>query len=314
LTTEEEVVRRFGLMPLGRGDDPPTDGAIMTDEGSPPRRAARGRGQIAPRKLRSLVKMHGGKSYLARRIIGHFPAHETYTEPFAGGLNVLLNKRRAPVEVVGDLDPDVVNLWTVLRDRGAELAGRLAAVEYTEANFDAARAFLADPGPVRADDLERAAQFVIRDRFSRNSLGEDWAWSERLRRGVPEQISAWETIRAQVPLMVERLQGVGIRRAPAIEVIRQYDAPDAHHYCDPTYLHSTRTVRDAYRFEMSDADHAELLDVLVGCRGTVVLSGYPSAVYDTRLAGWRRISFDMANHSGQTKVKQRRTEVIWMNR
>jgi DNA adenine methylase len=79
-------------------------------------------------------------------------------------------------------------------------------------------------------------------------------------------------------------------------------------------MHSTRTARDTYRFEMTEGEHAEMLDVLIGCRGTVVLSGYPSALYDTRLAGWRRIVFDMPNHSSQGKSKQRREEVIWINR
>ena len=65
---------------------------------------------------------------------------------------------------------------------------------------------------------------------------------------------------------------------------------------------------------MTAADHAELLDVLMGCRGTVVLSGYPSPLYDARLAGWRRIVFEMPNHAGQGRSKQRREEVIWINR
>jgi DNA adenine methylase len=60
------------------------------------------------------------------------------------------------------------------------------------------------------------------------------------------------------------------------------------------------------------AEHAALLDVVPRCRGTVVLSGYPSPLYDARLVGWRRVSFDMANHAGQGRCKQRRTEVLWI--
>jgi DNA adenine methylase len=63
---------------------------------------------------------------------------------------------------------------------------------------------------------------------------------------------------------------------------------------------------------MTDDDHAELLDVLTRCRGTVVLSGYANALYDRRLAGWQRIERDIANHAGQGAHKQRRTEVLWI--
>jgi len=45
--------------------------------------------------LRPPVKWHGGKHYLCHWIIGHFPSHQTYLEPFGGGASVLLNKTPA---------------------------------------------------------------------------------------------------------------------------------------------------------------------------------------------------------------------------
>ena len=114
--------------------------------------------------------------------------------------------------------------------------------------------------------------------------------------------------------MVDRLRDVDISHAQAVEVIREHDAPDALHYCDPPYLHETRTVRDAYTYayEMTRDEHAELLDVLAGCRGAVVLSGYPAPLYDARLADWTQVTFDMPNHSGQGQSKERRKEVLWI--
>jgi hypothetical protein len=49
----------------------------------------------------------------------------------------------------------------------------------------------------------------------------------------------------------------------------------------------------------------ELLEILTRCCGTVVLSGYPNALYDSRLMGWECVSFDMPNQSGQGRTKQR---------
>ena len=57
-----------------------------------------------PEEIPPLVKTHGGKWYLARRIINCFPSHRTYVEPFTGGLSVLLNKPRVADEVASDLN------------------------------------------------------------------------------------------------------------------------------------------------------------------------------------------------------------------
>jgi DNA adenine methylase len=64
---------------------------------------------------------------------------------------------------------------------------------------------------------------------------------------------------------------------------------------------------------MSDSDHSRLLETITRCRGMVVVSGYPHPLYDKALAGWDRIEFDMPNHAGQGRSKQRRTEVLWLN-
>jgi DNA adenine methylase len=259
-----------------------------------------------PRKLRPIVKTHGGKNYLARKIIALFPEHRIYTETCAGGLSVLLNKPRSPIEVVADLDPDLIAVHLAVRDRPAELLARLQRLEYSPETFE--RAAVGEP----VDDLDRVVRFLVRNRMSRGGLGKDFAWSERLRGGRPGDLNAWETIKAQLPALAERLAGVEIRHARALDVIREFDAPETTHYVDPPYVPMTRTARGIYRYEMSVDQHAELLAVLAGCLGTVVLSGYPSPLDDARLADWRRVEFDMPNHSGQGRRKQRRLERLWV--
>lgn len=79
-------------------------------------------------------------------------------------------------------------------------------------------------------------------------------------------------------------------------------------YCDPPYLHSTRRSRARYDFEMTDADHARLLGVLRALPCPVLLSGYPSALYDDALTGWGRDEFEVMTR-GHTWA----TEVLWFN-
>ena len=78
-------------------------------------------------------------------------------------------------------------------------------------------------------------------------------------------------------------------------------------YSDPPYLRHTRTSKHRYRFDYEEADHVELLELLKGVRCQVMVSGYGSALYEERLAGWRSVELQVMNHAGV------RTECVWMN-
>jgi len=54
---------------------------------------------------------------------------------------------------------------------------------------------------------------------------------------------------------------------------------------DPPYLHETRRLGARYRFEYTEQDHRELLALLKVLPCPVILSGYPSALYDGDASG-----------------------------
>jgi DNA adenine methylase len=64
---------------------------------------------------------------------------------------------------------------------------------------------------------------------------------------------------------------------------------------------------------MSEEDHRQLLAALLACKGKVMLSGYPSPLYDRELARWAQHSFDVPNHASGARAKGRETEVVWCN-
>ena len=78
-------------------------------------------------------------------------------------------------------------------------------------------------------------------------------------------------------------------------------------YCDPPYLHATRSSDRRYRFEYEEPDHLELLTLLKKLPCQVILSGYPSALYDEHLGGWRSLELQVMNQAGV------RTEKLWFN-
>jgi hypothetical protein len=78
-------------------------------------------------------------------------------------------------------------------------------------------------------------------------------------------------------------------------------------YSDPPYLRQTRTSGRKYRFDYEEQDHIELLELLKTLPCNVILSGYPSALYDDLLGGWRSLELQVMNQGGV------RTEKLWFN-
>jgi DNA adenine methylase len=267
------------------------------------------------RKPRLPLKYHGGKSYLARRIIALMPPARAFAEHFAGGMSVGLNLDPLPSHLANDVDPDLMNFWGQLqRSTRSGLLDAIRALEYSRATFDRALDALARGQRLPPDS--RALAFLVAKRMSRGALGKEFAWSDRLRGGQPGDLNAWETMVEDLPHVVERLASIRLTCLDALESIRAADdehGPAVVHYCDPPYLHATRTHRGAYAREMTDDLHAELLRVLRDVRGPVLLSGYRSPLYDAGLAGWHRVEWSRPNDSGQGRTKGRRVECLWMN-
>lgn len=78
-------------------------------------------------------------------------------------------------------------------------------------------------------------------------------------------------------------------------------------YCDPPYLLSTRTSNKRYRFDYGEQDHLELLALLKTLPCNIILSGYPSKLYDTHLQDWHTMELQVMNQGGV------RTEKLWFN-
>ena len=64
---------------------------------------------------------------------------------------------------------------------------------------------------------------------------------------------------------------------------------------------------------MTEAQHEELLEVIQGLQGSVMLSGYRCPLYDARLAKWQRHEFELPNNAASGVLKRRMTEAVWCN-
>jgi DNA adenine methylase len=270
------------------------------------------------------LKWHGGKQYLARRIVDLMPPHTHYVEPYAGGLAVLLEKEPEGIsEVVNDINRDLTNFWRVLQgvETFEQFRRFVEAVPFSEEEWRKAADIMEHihEGDILVDDrsVPWAAWFFIHCRQSLAGRMTSFAplSRTRTRRGMNEQASAWLNAVEGLPAVHARLKRVVVLNHDALDVIRQQDGEQTLFYCDPPYLHETRSAPDVYAHEMSYAEHDSLLNVLRGCKGKVMLSGYPSALYEQALhpPRWRRLDFDISNHASGGKEKRRMTECLWVN-
>jgi hypothetical protein len=90
--------------------------------------------------------------------------------------------------------------------------------------------------------------------------------------------------------------------------IEEGDAHDWLVYCDPPYLPETRVKKRIYKHELTAERHVELLRRLnrLDCR--VMVSGYPSKLYDQYLARWHVETREVVTRGGTM-----RTECLWCN-
>lgn len=262
--------------------------------------------------IRPLVKIHGGKGRLANSfIIPQLPSgyeQMTYCESFCGMASVFLNKKSSTIEVLNDYNFDTHNLLDICKDEPQFLYDRLSKLSYNEKTFLEYK---------NSSDLGwnynlGIREYVIR-RMSRGGLGKTFAWSDRLRGGRLGDLNAWQTGLENIWRVSKRLKDVKLYCQSFETFIPLFDSPQTIFYCDPPYLHETRTAKKVYINEMDKSAHITLLDLLVSCKGKALVSGYRSQLYDDALRHWNRVEKQVKNNSGQNKKKQERIEVLWKN-
>ena len=259
---------------------------------------------------RPLVRYHGGKWMLAPWIIGHFPAHRVYVEPFGGGASVLLRKARSYAEVYNDLDWEIVNLFKVVRDQGEELRRALELTPFSRVELENAYADGDTP-------LEQARRTIIRAYmgFGSNSMKltndgrrERMGFRANSNKSGSTPAADWRWYPASLGPTIERLRGVVIENTDATDLLRDHDSEQTLFYVDPPYVAATRGKGHDYRHEMTEEQHTALLACLRARKGYVIVSGYASELYDDMLRDWRRVTKETFADGAAS-----RTEVLWIS-
>jgi len=264
--------------------------------------------------LNSPIKWFGGKGRQTRRLLPLIPPHKVYVEPYAGGASLFFAKPPASIEVLNDLNYDIFNLYSVLRDPEAadHLRELLELTPYSQNEFDAAVEQMG--GACR---VEHARCFFVRCQqafggrvFDRPSWSRDSGTGMRTTKR-----NAYLNAITRRPDVHAQLRQGQIENRPALELLPVYDSPETFFYLDPPYMAATRRG-GGYPHEMSDDDHRALVDAILSVKGKVMLSGYENEIYrELERGGWRRIEYQACVHiNNVTDAASRgRTECVWLN-
>lgn len=279
----------------------------------------------------AFISWTGGKARQGAWIIDHLPrVIRLYVEPYAGAATVLLNRTATGVEVLNDLDHGITSLFRFLRDVDTDKLYRaLTLTPFSREEY----AISKRPIPEDLPDVEKARRLFIRYNQAFGGTGQknafrnpdtDGGWAVN-KLGLPGRpsISAGVWVRRIERLykVVDRLRMVQVECKPALYIIKGYDRVETVFYVDPPYLPQSvknkRALKQMYAYAMSTEDHVELLELLVGLKGMVLLSGYQSELYDKILVqdhGWS-VDTKMwrANLAAIKKHNTPRIEAVWSN-
>ena len=250
--------------------------------------------------------------------------HERYVEPFGGGASILLAKKPKPVEVYNDLDRGLYDFFSVLSDPELfeQFYRRIAVLPYSRQFYNEYKKEWEE----EKDKIVRVVKWFL---VAQQSFGGDFggSWGSGVTtstRGMARTCSKWLSCIDLLPQIHTRLQRVQIEYADFRVILDRYDTPKTLFYCDPPYVPGTRKA-GGYLHEITDADHQELVTLLLNLKGKVALSGYNHEIYTPlEQAGWERYDFHtVCSAAGRTRgsglqgkgkvlEKQGRIESLWV--
>jgi len=285
--------------------------------------------------MRTPIMWFGGKGMLVKKLLQFVPPHDAYIEPFFGGGSLFFAKRPVKIEVINDIDKDLMNFYSVLRDeeKFAHFHRLVYLTPYSRCEYK--RVLEKFRRREWKDDVERAYLFFVIARMSfSGEFGGGWSYSvTEVRENMSGSVSKYLSVIDMLPEVHERLRYAQIECDDWLSVWKRYIPLWKERkfrvfaYLDPPYVQHTRRGGE-YRHEFTVREHLKLIDVIKDeVDVQIMLSGYPSRIYERlEKCGWERVCWNVGCSAvgktykaglvgkGITEEKeQRRTECIWMN-
>lgn len=207
-----------------------------------------------------IIPWLGGKRRLAAKLLPLLPEHKCYVEPFAGAAALFFEKEPSKVEVLGDVNGELVNLYRVVQHHLEEFVRHLKWTLVSRETFEQERA----KDPATLTDIQRAARFFYLQQtcFGARAHGQTFGTSA-------VQKPRFNLIRIEEELSAAhlRLHQVVIENLPWHVLVERYDRHGTCFFMDPPYYETA-----GYGVEWGLEDFERLAEALGAMKGKAVVT------------------------------------------
>lgn len=229
-------------------------------------------------KIKPIIKTNNKFSIISW-ILEKFPTdyqQMRYVEPFVGNGSILLNKEKSIEEVVGDNDPNIINIWRVIRDECKLTKSRLSKIKYSEKSFNELKSI---------NEKDYSKQAVVELCLRRMSKSDNKESFDHLERKKSNE--NWKCLLESLDSVSERISNVYFLEKKSNEIISSFDSVNSLCFCSPP--------------SKETSEYIDICEQLKSYRGKVVFCAENLTLY-------RRMFSDWKAHKNKNKK-----HIIWCN-
>lgn len=252
---------------------------------------------------------HGGKQYMATKLVDLIPDHKIYCEPFSGAASLLFAKPRKQVsnqedylEIINDNLNLIVIFYEQAKTNTEALFNLIDSRLYSEYWHSIGKKIIKNQDNYSLLEIAWAAYYLLNVSFG-GGMRKGFAYGK-----VKKYPEAFYNKLLNFKVKCERLKLVTIHNRDALEIIKYYDTPQTFFYIDPPYINTHHSHYKEYSIE----NYIALINVLKDCKGKILLSGYKNEYVPDN---WHYLTYDTICHLKKTINSSRdsRREYLWYN-
>lgn len=213
-------------------------------------------------QMKSPILWMGGKARIVKRLLPLLPKHKGYVEVFGGAGHLLFGKEPAKWEVLNDLDGNLMNFWSVVKEAPDQLIHSFDYVLVSRRLFNEYKQIYKTGN--YDDCIQRAHIFyyLVRACFGGRMSGPTFGT------GKGRNHLKIESIEQDIMQAYERLRKVTIENVDFEKILQTYDTADCLFFLDPPY-HGTAQY-NVGRF--LDAQYERLAEMCTALQGKFLLT------------------------------------------